>query len=308
MSKYIIRRLLLTIPIIIGVGTLVFSMLHLVPGDPVQTMFMESGGATAEQIEQIRHLLGLDRPLHVQYWDWITDVVQGDLGESIMTGHDVLDLILSNFPSTVQLTVAGMSLAVILGLSLGVIAAVKHNSWLDNLMMVISVSGVAMPSFWLGLVLIYIFSVQLRWLPITGGSTIKRLILPAFALGFQASAVIARLVRSNLLEALQEDYVRTARSKGLSNSIVILRHAMRNSLIPVVTIIGLQFGWLLGGATIIEFVFARRGIGQLTVEALRARDFPLAQGCVLFTAMIYILVNLGTDILYGFIDPRIGYE
>jgi ABC-type dipeptide/oligopeptide/nickel transport system permease component len=271
-------------------------------------MFMESGGATAEQIEQIRHLLGLDRPLPVQYWDWITDVLQGDLGESIMTGHSVLDLILSNFPSTVQLTVAGMSLAVILGLSLGIVAAVKHNSWLDNLMMVISVSGVAMPSFWLGLVLIYIFSVQLRWLPITGGSTIKRLILPAVALGFQASAVIARLVRSNLLEALQEDYVRTARSKGLSDRIVILRHAMRNSLIPVVTIIGLQFGWLLGGATIIEFVFARRGIGQLTVEALRARDFPLAQGCVLFTAMIYILVNLGTDILYGFIDPRIGYE
>ena len=308
MSKYIIRRLLLTIPIVLGVGTLVFSMSHLVPGDPVEVMFWESGGVTDEQIEQIRHRLGLDRPLPVQYLDWFSRVVRGDLGESIMTGHRVLDLILTNFPSTVQLTVVAMSLAVIIGLTLGIIAAVKHNTWVDNLTMVISVSGAAMPGFWLGMVLIFIFSVQLRWFPITGGSTAKRLVLPAIALGYRAAAVIARLVRANLLEAMQEDYIRTARSKGLSDRIVIMRHAMRNSLIPVVTIIGLQFGWLLGGATIIESVFARRGLGQLTIEALRSRDFTLAQGCVLFTAMIYILVNLGTDILYGFIDPRIGYE
>lgn len=308
MSKYVIRRILLTIPTVIGVGTLVFSMLHLVPGDPVQTMFMESGGATKEQIEQIRHLLGLDRPLHVQYWDWVTDVVRGDLGESIMTGHRVSDLIISNFPSTVRLTLAGMTIAVVMGLTFGIVAAVNHNSWLDSLFMVVSVSGVAMPSFWLGLVLIFIFSVKLRWLSITGGSTLERLVLPSLALGFQASAIIARLVRSNLLEVLSDDYIRTARSKGLSERVVIVRHALRNSLIPVVTIVGLQFGWLLGGATIIEFVFARRGIGQLTVEALKARDFPLAQGCVLFTSMVYILVNLGTDLIYGFLDPRIRYE
>jgi ABC-type dipeptide/oligopeptide/nickel transport system permease component len=308
MYKYILRRLLLTIPIVIGVGTLVFSLLHLVPGDPVQTMFMESGGATAEQIEQIRHVLGLDRPLHVQYWDWITDVMSGDLGESIMTGHSVSALIVSNFPSTLQLTAAGMGLAIVIGLLMGIIAALRHNSWVDNLTMFVAVSGVAMPSFWLGLVLIYIFGVRLRWFPIVAGSDLKRLVLPAFALGFQASAVIARLVRSSLLETLQQDYIRTAHAKGLSKMIVVSRHAMRNSLIPVVTIVGLQFGWLLGGAVIIEFVFARRGIGQLLVGALRARDFPLAQGCVLFVAMIYILVNLMVDILYGMLDPRIRYS
>lgn len=308
MRRYIIRRLLLTVPTVIGVATLVFSMLHLVPGDPVAYMFMESGGATQEQLDQIRHLLGLDRPLHVQYWDWITDVIRGDLGESIMTGHQVSHLILSNFPSTIQLTLAGMTVAVVIGMTLGVIAAVTHNSWLDNLFMLISVSGVAMPSFWLGLVLIFIFSVNLRWLPISGGSTLDRLVMPSFALGFQAAAIIARLVRSNLLECMADDYVRTARAKGLKERVVITRHALRNSLIPVVTMVGLQFGWLLGGAAIIEFVFARRGIGQLTVEALKARDFPLAQGCVLFVSMVYILVNLGTDLVYGFLDPRIRYE
>ncbi len=308
MGKYIISRFLSIVPVVIGVSVLVFSMLHLVPGDPVRAMFIESGGATAEQIEQIRHLLGLDKPLHIQYLDYIGKVVRGDLGESIITKQSVFELIIQNFPSTIQLTVAGLGLAICIGLVMGIVAALQHNSWLDNFTMLISTIGVSMPSFWLGLILIYVFAIQLRWAPITAGSDLSRLALPAIALGFQASAIIARLVRSNMLEALQEDYIRTARAKGLSAHVVAMRHALRNALIPVVTVVGLQFGGLLGGAVIIETVFARQGIGRLLVGALQARDFPLAQGSVLLIAMVYVFVNLIVDLLYGWIDPRIHYE
>lgn len=308
MSKYLINRLLYTIPVIIGVSILVFSMLHLVPGDPVRAMFADAGGASAEQIEQIRHLLGLDKPLPLQYLDYIGKVARGDLGESIISKQAVFDLIVQNFPSTLQLTIAGLGLAVVIGLLMGIVAALRHNSWLDNLTMFISTLGVSMPSFWLGLILIYVFAIQLRWVPITSGSDLSRLALPAIALGFQASAIIARLVRSNMLEVLQEDYIRTARAKGLTAHAVAARHALRNALIPVVTVVGLQFGGLLGGAVIIETVFARQGIGRLLVGALQARDFPIAQSAVLLIAMVYVLVNLGVDLLYGWIDPRIHYE
>jgi len=308
MLKYIVNRLISIAPVIISVSILVFSMLHLVPGDPVRAMFVESGGASAEQLAQIRRLLGLDRPLHIQYLDYMGRALSGDLGQSMITKQSVAELIASNFPSTFQLTLAGMGLAVVLGLCLGLAAAVKHNSWFDNLMMLTATLGVSMPSFWLGLLLIYVFGIRLRWVPITAGSDLKRLLLPALALGFQASAIIARMVRSSLLEIMQEDYIRTARAKGLTGQAVIIRHALRNALIPVVTVVGLQFGGLLGGAVIIESVFARRGIGQLLVRALQSRDFPLAQGCVLFIAMVYVLVNLGVDVLYGFIDPRIHYR
>nr|MBC7245993.1 ABC transporter permease [Chloroflexota bacterium] len=308
MWRYILNRLIWVIPIIFAITLLVFSMLHLVPGDPVRAMFVESGGATAEQIAQIRHLLGLDRPLHIQYLDYISKALRGDLGRSMITQQPVFELIRSNFPSTFQLALAGMSLAILLGTILGIAAALHHNSWLDNLTMLLATLGVSMPSFWLGLLLIYLFGIRLRWVPITSGTDLKRLALPAIALGFQAAAIIARMVRSSLLEVLREDYIRTARAKGLSNSVVILRHAFRNALIPVVTVVGLQFGGLLGGAVIVESVFARRGIGQLLVGALQARDFPLAQGCVLFVAVTYVLVNLVVDLLYGFLDPRIQYR
>ena len=308
MTKYFISRLLYTIPVVIGVSILVFSMLHLVPGDPVRAMFADAGGASAEQIEQIRHLLGLDKPLPLQYLDYISRVVRGDLGESIISRQSVFDLIVQNFPSTLQLTIAGLGLAVVIGLLMGIVAALKHNSWLDNLTMFISTLGVSMPSFWLGLILIYVFAIQLRWVPITSGSDLSRLALPAIALGFQASAIIARLVRSNMLEVLQEDYIRTARAKGLKESAVAMRHALRNALIPVVTVVGLQFGGLLGGTVIIETVFARQGIGRLLVGALQARDFHIAQSAVLMIAMVYVFVNLGVDLLYGWIDPRIHYE
>ena len=308
MTTYILRRLVLTVPVLFGVTLLVFSMLHLVPGDPVKAMFIESGGASAEQIEQVRHLLGLDKSLPEQYWDYLTNALHGDLGQSIISKQSVFELIVQNLPSTLQLTVSGLGLAILLGMLLGVVAAVRHSSWLDNMMMVVATIGVSMPSFWLGLLLILVFGIYLRWVPITAGSDLNRLALPAFALGFQSAAIIARLVRASLLEVLQEDYMRTARAKGLSNRVVILRHGLRNALIPVTTVVGLQFGGLLGGAVIIEAVFARQGIGQLLVGALQARDFPLAQGCVLFIALVYVLVNLGVDMLYAFIDPRIHYQ
>ena len=308
MTTYLLRRLVLTVPVLFGVTLLVFSMLHLVPGDPVKAMFIESGGASAEQIEQVRHLLGLDKPLPEQYWDYLMNALHGDLGQSIISKQSVFELIVQNLPSTLQLTVSGLGLAILLGMLLGVVAAVRHSSWLDNMMMVVATIGVSMPSFWLGLLLILVFGIYLRWVPITAGSDLNRLALPAFALGFQSAAIIARLVRARLLEVLQEDYMRTARAKGLSNRVVILRHGLRNALIPVTTVVGLQFGGLLGGAVIIEAVFARQGIGQLLVGALQARDFPLAQGCVLFIALVYVLVNLGVDMLYAFIDPRIHYQ
>ncbi len=307
MTKYLVSRLLTTIPTVIAISILVFSMLHFVPGDPVKVMFLESGGVTQEQIDQIRHLLGLDKPLHIQYLDWVTRALRGDLGQSIITKQSVSELIRLNFPSTFQLTMAGVSLAVVLGVTFGIVAAVWHNSWIDNAMMVLATLSVSMPSFWLGLLLIYVFCINLGWVPITAGSDLRRLALPAIALGLRASAVIARLVRTSLLEVMQDDYIRTARAKGLGERAVILRHALRNALIPVTTVIGLQFGWLLGGAVIVEQVFARRGIGKLIVAALQARDFPMAQGTILFAGLVYVLVNLGVDIVYAFVDPRIRY-
>ncbi len=305
MGKYIIRRLVLAVPVLFGVSVLTFAMLHLVPGDPVKAMFLESGGATEEQIAQVRHVLGLDKPLPVQYWDYMTRIFHGDMGRSIISNRAVAPELIQNFPPTLELTLAGMALAILFGFTMGIVAAISRGRWLDSLTMIVTLGGVSMPGFWLGLLLIYVFSVRLHLVPVVGGGTVKQLILPAIALGLQASAVIARLVRSSLLEVLNEQYIMAARAKGLTQGAVIGRHALRNALLPVVTIVGLQFGSLLSGAVIIETVFARRGIGRILVEALQARDFPTAQGCVLFVASVYVVVNLCVDLLYGFIDPRI---
>lgn len=307
MARYLLQRIILTIPVLLGVLLLTFSMLHLVPGDPVRAMFIDSGGATEEQIARIRQQLGLDQPLPVQFWNYLSGVVRGDLGNSIMNNRPVLGQILEKFPATIRLTLAAMSIAIALGLSLGIVAAINRNSWIDRLTMLVSLGGVSIPSFWLGLMLIYTFSVSLGWLPIVGGEEWQQLILPATALGLQASAIIARLVRSSLLEVLGEPYIVTARAKGLKNQHVLLAHALRNALLPVVTIVGLQFGTLLSGAVIIEAVFARQGVGRILVDALQARDFPTAQGTVLCIALIYVLINLVVDLLYGVIDPRISH-
>lgn len=306
MTKYIIKRLLQTIPVLLGVAVLTFSMVYLTPGDPVVIMLGDRG-ATAEDIERLRHELGLDRPPVVQFFSWFTDVLQGDLGTSIRSRRPVIDEIAEMVPSTIQLTIAAELVAVIGGVTLGILAAVVKKPWLQTLITSVSLIGLSMPVFWSGLIFILIFSLTLGFLPIKGEG-IKALILPAITLGLPALAVITRMTRSSVLEELSRDYIRTARSKGLKEIIVLIRHSLKNAFIPVITIIGLQFGGLLSGAFITETVFARPGLGRFTVKAIMSRDFPQVQGTVLLIALIYVLVNLLTDLTYAIFDPRIRYE
>jgi ABC-type dipeptide/oligopeptide/nickel transport system permease component len=308
MGRFIARRALHALPVVLGVSVLTFLMLHFVPGDPVLAMFVESGGATKEQIEEIRRNLGLNDPLPVQYWHYITKLVRADLGRSIWGRQPVAELIAQKFPFTLQLAVAALSVAIGIGGTLGVVSAVNRGSLVDNGTMLVALAGVSMPSFWLGFLLIYLFSIKLGWLPIASGPGFRSLLMPAFALGIQAAAIIARMVRSSLIDVLHEDYVRTARAKGLRERLVILRHGLRNSLIPVVTVLGLQFGGLLAGTVIVESVFSRQGVGRLLVEGIQSRDFPVVQGGVFFIAFIYVFVNLAVDVMYGYLDPRIRYN
>ena len=307
MTKYLLNRLLQTIPVVLGVSILVFSLLHLVPGDPIAAMFAETG-ASGRQIEEIRESLGLNDPLPEQYLRYMSKVVRGDLGKSLWGERSVSTLIIEAFPSTLELTLAGLGLAVLLGLGLGIVAALNHNSWIDDVTMVLALFWVSMPGFWVGLLLIFTFAVHYRWFPISGGGSLEQLVMPAVALGIRAAALIARMTRSALLDVMGENYIRTARAKGLRERSVIVGHALKNALIPVITVVGLQFGSLLGGTVIIESVFARPGIGRIGVLALQARDFPVAQGVVLFVSVIYVVVNLGVDLLYAFVDPRIQYQ
>ncbi len=307
MIKYIVRRLLVSLVVLWGVSTLVFGMMHALPGDPVELMLSRSGGSAAT-IASIRQQLGLDLPLFAQYVRFLGNALQGDLGRSISTGMKVTDMIASQFPATLELAGAGMLIALALGLTLGLIAALKHNSWVDNLCVVISVIGVSMPIFWLGLLLIQIFAAHLHWLPATGEGDLKHLLMPALVLGFSSAGSIARLLRATMLDVLGQDYMRTARAKGLSEKLVVLRHGARNALIPVVTMAGMQAGFLLGGTVVTETVFSRRGLGQLTVNAILWKDFPVVQGAVLVIALVYVLVNLLVDLSYGLLDPRIRYE
>jgi peptide/nickel transport system permease protein len=307
MLSYIAMRILQSIPVLLIVSFLTFSILYLLPGDPVELMLAEVGADKAT-MEQLRDTLGLNDPFHVQYGRFLFKAVQGDFGRSIRSKRPVLDTIMSQLPATIQLTVAAMGFAVFFGVLFGTIAALRHNSWVDNLLMTTAVIGVSMPIFWQGLLLIFVFSVQLRWLPITGEGGFARLIMPAFALGTGAMGTIARLTRSSTLEVLRQEYITTARSKGLHERTVLVRHALRNGLIPVVTVVGLQFGALLGGAVIIETVFARQGVGHLIIDAINFKDFPLVQGTVFLAAVAYIGVNLLVDFSYAFIDPRIRYD
>jgi peptide/nickel transport system permease protein len=304
---YAVRRLFATIPVLLGVTLATFMMLHLVPGDPISAV-LGPQGADPEAIAQTRRNLGLDSPLPVQYLRFLGRVLHGDLGRSILSRRPVLDSIMDVFPSTVQLTVAALALATCVGITCGVLAAVIHHSWFDSLIMLIAIAGVAMPTFFTGLLLIYIFSVRLGLLPATGAGGLDALLLPATALSLPAAATLARLVRSSMIEVLRLDFVRTARAKGLQDRTVILRHALRNALIPVVTTIGVQLGALLGGTVIIETVFARPGLGQLILQGVLNKDFPLVQGQVLFTATIYVMINLIVDLSYGLLDPRIRYR
>jgi peptide/nickel transport system permease protein len=307
MLGYIRGRLVAAVPVVFGVSVVVFLMLHLVPGDPISVMFADSA-LPPDQVALLRKQLGLDDPLPVQYAHYIGKALTGDLGRSIRTNRPVLPEILNQLPSTVQLTVASMGVAVLFGVSLGCLAALGRNTWLDGVSMAVALLGVSMPSFWLGLMLIFLFTVALGWLPATGEGGLERLLMPAIALGLFATAVIARVTRSSMLEVLGQEYIRTARAKGLRERVVVVRHALRNALIPVMTMVGLQAGILLSGSVVVETVFSRQGLGRLIVTAILAKDFPLVQGAVLFTAVMYVVLNLVVDVAYSWADPRIYYE
>ena len=304
MLTYVGRRILAVVPVLFGVTLAVFSMLFLVPGDPVKIMLAEFV-TTPDQIAQMRAQLHLDEPVLKQYGRFVGSALRGDLGVSIRSRRPVTAEITENIGSTGQLALASMLVAIGLGVPLGLVAALGRNSWLDVAAMVVALLGVAMPSFWLGFLLIFVFSLHLGWLPATGGGDLLHLVMPAVALGMIAAAIIARLTRSSMLEVLGQDYVRTARAKGLGSGSVIVRHALRNALIPVVTVFGLQFGNLLAGAVIVETVFSRPGLGRLIVGGILAKDFPLVQGTVLFVAAAYVLINVVVDVAYAYVDPRI---
>ncbi|HXA95238.1 MAG TPA: nickel ABC transporter permease [Candidatus Dormibacteraeota bacterium] len=304
MLTYVGRRILAVVPVLFGVTLAVFSMLFLVPGDPVKIMLAEFV-TTPDQIAQMRAQLHLDEPLLKQYGRFVGNALRGDLGVSIRSRRPVATEITENIGSTGQLALASMLVAIGLGVPLGLLAALGRNSWLDVAAMVVALLGVAMPSFWLGLLLIFVFSLHLGWLPATGGGDLLHLVMPSVALGMIAAAIIARLTRSSMLEVLGQDYVRTARAKGLGGWSVIVRHALRNALIPVVTVFGLQFGNLLAGAVIVETVFSRPGLGRVIVGGILAKDFPLVQGTVLFVAAAYVLINVVVDVAYAYVDPRI---
>jgi len=306
--RYILYRLVAVIPVLLGVSIAVFFMVRLVPGDPIQIMFANQAKPSPERIAEMRHQLGLDLPIWKQYLQYLQGIVQGDLGQSIRSRQPVLNEITERLPNTIKLTSASLLIAIAIGVSAGVISAVFKGRWIDKVSMVGAILGISIPGFWLGLMIMMLFAVRLGWFPVSGASTWKHLVLPALTLGILSSAVIARLTRASMLEALEQDYVRTARAKGLRESTVVARHALRNAMVPVVTIVGLQIGGLLSGAFIIESVFAYPGVGQLAVTALQARDFPMIQGIVLFVAVVYVGVNLLADLLYGFLDPRIRYS
>ena len=306
MFAFIQRQLLLAVPVILGVSILTFLMLTFIPGQAPEILAMQGGTAvSAEDLEQFREELGLNDPVYVQYWNFFSKAIRGDLGRSIRSNRPVLDIISDAFPSTFGLAVAGMVAAIAIGLLLGLVAGIFRGSWLDTATMVLALVGWSMPSFWLGIILLLVFAMHLGWFPITGQGGLQRLVLPALTLGLGSAGIIARLVRTEIVEQMGREYVTTARAKGLYELQVILVHVLRNSLISVITIVGLQFGRLLGGTVIVESVFARQGIGRIAVEALLSRDMPVLQGTVLLLSVIFVLTNMSVDIAYGFLDPRI---
>lgn len=307
MLKFTLKRLASLVLVLIGVSFLVFMLLSLTPGDPVRMMLGES--ATPEAQEALREEMGLNDPLLVQYGRYMKNiVVHQDLGQSYTTQRPVLGEILNVFPNTVALAVAAMVIAIVLGIFLGIISAVKQNSLLDNIVMVLALIGTSAPIFWIGILMILLFSVHLGWLPPSGFGSFKQLIMPALALGMQSTAVVARMTRSSMLEVIRQDFVKTARAKGQKEIIVVVKHVFRNALIPIITVVGLQFGTLLGGAMLTEIVFSIPGVGRLMIEAIKQRDFPIVQGSVLFVAACFSLVNLAVDLLYAVVDPKVSKE
>jgi ABC-type dipeptide/oligopeptide/nickel transport system permease component len=301
-----VRRLALTLPVLLGVATLVFSLIHFIPGDPAQAMLGET--AAQEDVDALREKLGLNRPLLEQYGLFLRGIVRGDLGTSLRTSEPVSIAIVQRLPATMELAAAAMLVAIGFSIPLGIAAAVKRGTFVDHLATTVALLGISIPNFWLGPLLALVFAVELGWLPVSGRGTLAHLVLPAISLGAALAAILARMTRASLLEELREPYVQAARARGASRVRAVLRHAFRNSLIPVVTLVGLQFGAVLTGAVITETIFAWPGIGRLLIQSIGFRDYPLVQGCVLFIAVTYVGMNLLTDLVYGVLDPRIRYE
>lgn len=306
MLRYFVRRLLLAIPVLIGVATLVFSLIHLVPGDPAQAMMGD--GASPQDVAELRKTLGLDQPLLTQYASFLRHAIKGDLGVSFRTGQPVTQMVVERMPATAELAIASMIVAIVVAIPLGVVAAVFRGTAVDYGAMTFALAGVSIPNFWLGPLLAIVFSVELGWLPVSGRGTVAHLVLPAISLGLALAAILARMTRASLLDELNELYVRAARARGVSRAMSITTHALRNSMVPLLTIIALQFGAVLTGAVITETIFAWPGIGRLLIQSIGFRDYPMVQGCILLIAVTYVTVNLITDLMYGVLDPRIRYE
>ena len=306
MALYFVRRLVLSLPVLLGVATLVFSLIHLVPGDPAQAMLGE--GASPADVSALRDRLGLDRPLLAQYVDFLSGLGRGDLGVSFRYGTPVGAELGARLPYTLVLALAAMGVSTLIAVPLGILAAVFRGRAVDHVAMTLALIGVSVPNFWLGPLLAIVFAVQLGWLPVAGTGSAAHLVLPAVTLGVALAAILARMTRTSLIEELHEPYVLSARARGISRTRATLGHAFRNSLIPVVTIVGLQFGAVLTGTIITETIFAWPGIGRLLIQAIAFRDYPLVQGCILFISVIYVVMNFLTDLAYGLLDPRIRYQ
>lgn len=303
MLMFIFRRILQLIPVLFGVVFVVFLIMQMVPGDPA--LLIAGEGASKETVEQIRHQLGLDKPFIMQYFSYIGNILQGDFGVSIRSNRPVLDEVLIRLPITIELALCSIVITVVIGMIAGIISATKQYSWTDVSIMIIALLGVSLPSFWFGLMLIFYFSVQIQIFPVSGWGTWMHMVLPALTLGASGAAIVARMTRSSMLDVIRQDYIRTARAKGVKERVVIYKHALRNALIPVITVVGLQFGALLGGTVLVESVFAINGLGRLIVDAIRMRDLPILQGGVLIASVIFVLVNLIVDILYRHFNKRI---
>jgi peptide/nickel transport system permease protein len=303
MLMFIIRRLAQTVPVIIGVTFVVFFIMQLVPGDPA--VLLAGEGASKETIEAIREQLGLNRPMYIQYFDYLMNLARGDFGVSLKNSQPVLDEILVRLPITIELALFSILITIVLGMGAGIISAVKPYSMQDVGVMLVALIGISLPSFWFGLMLMYFFSVKLQILPVAGWDSLLHVILPALTLGAGGAAIVARMTRSSMLDVIRQDYIRTARAKGLRERLIIYKHALRNALIPVITVVGLQFGALLGGTVLVESIFAINGLGRMIVDAIRMRDLPMVQGGVLFASLIFVIVNLFVDVFYRFFNKRI---
>lgn len=306
MLKYAVKRIVLMIPVIVIMTMFVFLIFYFAPGDPVSRI--AGPNATPEVYESIKRKYGLDQPFIVQYLRFVKSVIEGDLGVSILQGRPVIEMIKERLPVTLQIGLMGFLITFVIAIPAGVIAAVKKNTVVDYLCMLGSLLGMAIPTFWLGMLLLYVFAYKLRWFPISGDGTIKQIILPGFAIGLTNAAITARMVRSSMLEVLKQDYVRTARSKGLKEKTVIYSHALRNALIPIITLMGLKLGWIIGGSVALEIIFSIPGIGRLMVDSILARDYPVVQGSMIVLTSSIILANILADILYAVVDPRIRYN